>query len=108
MAKVGAILLITQTAEAHGVHETVTETRRLVLCTVKSVRQSEYYEAYNSGFKPEYVFTLTLASDYHGEPLLEFEGKVYNVIRTYETEEGGIEITAERSDVRVESGSNAD
>lgn len=100
MAKVGAIRFIRETAEAHGVHETVTESRRLVLCTVKSVRQSEYYEAYNSGFRPEYVFTLTLESDYQGEPMLEFEGKVYNVIRTYVLDTGGLEITVERSDVR--------
>lgn len=99
MAKVGTVRFIRETNAAHGVHESITESRRLVLCTVKSVRQSEYYEAYNSGFRPAIMFGLTLASDYQGEPKLMYEGKKYNVIRTYETEEGGIEITAEREDV---------
>lgn len=99
MAKVGVIRFIRETEEAHGVHEDTTKTRRLILCTVKSVRQSEYYEAYNAGFTPQIMFVLTLASDYHGERKLEYEGKIYDIIRTFETEEGGIEITVEREDV---------
>lgn len=99
MSKAGSIRLITETARAHGVHDEITEEKRLVLCTVKSVRQTEYYTARNAGFAPEIVFELAVAEDYHGESRLEYEDKSYDVVRTYETDEGGLEITAQREDV---------
>lgn len=99
MSKAGSILLVEENARAHGVHETVQPQKRLVLCTVKSVRQTEYYTARNTGYAPEIMFTLTLAEDYHGESILEYEGKQFDVIRTYEPDEGGLEIIAQRGDV---------
>ena len=64
----------------------------------KKVRQSEYYQAENAGYSPEFQFDLTLAADYHGENSLIFEGKEYSVIRTFEKPEGGMEIIAGRSE----------
>ena len=98
MSKAAVIRFVTETRKAHGVHEETQKKRRLVLCTAKRVRQSEYYEAHNAGFRPEYQFDLTVAEDYHGEASLIYEGKEYQVIRTYETDSGGLEITAGRSD----------
>ncbi len=108
MSKPGSIRLITESAAAHGVHEEITEHKRLVLCTVKSVHVSEYYLAHNSGYRPELVFELTLAEDYHGESRLEYEGKGYDIIRAYETDTGGIEITAQRGDVNADSDNEND
>lgn len=99
MSKAGTVYFIAETERAHGVHEAVTLTKRPALCTVKSVRVSEYYAARNAGYAPEIVFALTLAEDYHGESRVEYEGKIYNVIRAYEPDEGGVEITAQREDV---------
>lgn len=99
MSKAGSILLIRESAKAHGVHEAIREEKRLVLCTVKSVRQTEYYTARNTGYAPEIMFTLTLAEDYHGESRLEYMGKPYDIIRAYETDEGGLEIIAQREDI---------
>jgi len=98
MAKAASILLVTKTRKAHGVHEQTTDQTRLALCTVRKVRQSEYYQAQNAGYSPEYQFNLTLAADYHGESSLIYEGREYRVVRIYETPAGGLEITAERSD----------
>ena len=98
MSKAAVIRFITENRKAHGVHEATTKKKRLVLCTVERVRQSEYYEAHNAGFSPELQFNLTLAEDYHEEGSLIFEGKEYRVIRTYETKSGGLEIIAGRSD----------
>ena len=98
MSKAAAIRFISENRKAHGVHEATTKTKRLVLCTVKRVRQSEYYEAHNAGFSPEYQFDLTAAEDYHGEKSLMFEGKEYGIIRTFEKTAGGLEIIAGRSD----------
>lgn len=99
MSKAGTIFFITETSRAHGVHEAVKEKKRPALCTVKSVRQTEYYTARNTGYTPEIMFTLTLAEDYHDESILEYEGKQYDVIRAYETDDGGLEIIAQRGDV---------
>lgn len=98
MAKAGVIRFVSRNRKAHGVHEQTTEKRRMVLCTVKSIRQSEYYQAENAGYTPEYQFNLTLSADYHGEGSLIFESKEYAVIRTFEPPGGGLEIIAGRKD----------
>lgn len=99
MTKAGTIYLITEESRAHGVHEETVPTKRPVLCTVRSVRMTEYYTAMNAGMMPQYQFDLALAEDWHGERKLEFGGKIYDILRTYEREDGGIDITAGRSDV---------
>ena len=98
MAKAAAIRLVTKSRKAHGVHESTTDTERLILCTVKNVRQTEYYEGHNAGFRPEKQFDLALADDYHGEGSLIFDGQEYSIIRTFEPKTGGLEIIAGRSD----------
>ena len=99
MMRADVIDLITEQASAHGVHDAVTETARTVYCTVQSVSRSEYYNALNQGIQPEYVFKLALAEDYEGERVVRYKGLKYRVVRTYMTEDDGIEITCERSDV---------
>lgn len=103
MLRADVISLITETASAHGVHATVTETVREVMCTVRSVSRSEYYTALNAGIEPSLVFHLSLSDDYQDERIVRYRGKKYRVVRTYLTDGGGIEITVERSDVNGES-----
>jgi len=98
MVRADVIGLVTETASAHGVHEAYTETVREVLAEIRSVTRSEYYNALNAGVQPELVFKLTLDADYQDERVLRYGGKRYRIIRTYLTNDGGIEITAERSD----------
>ena len=98
MLKADVIDLITETRSGHGVHEAVTETARTVYCTVQSVTRSEYYTALNAGIMPEFVFRLSLAEDYQGERAVRYRGQRFRVIRTYVTEDDGIEITVERAD----------
>ena len=98
MMRADVIELITENAEAHGVHDTVTETAREVYCTVRSVTRREFYDALNAGVRPEYVFVLALAEDYQDERVVRYKGLKYRVVRTYMTEDDGIEITCERSD----------
>lgn len=87
----------------HGVHSAVTEDARTVMCTVKSVRQSEYYTALNVGITPEYVFCLALAEDYQNEHYLRYQGQKFHIVRTYRTADDGIELTAERGDINGEN-----
>lgn len=98
MLRADVIDLITETRSGHGVHEAVTETARTVYCTVQSVSRTEYYTALNAGIMPEYVFRLSLAEDYQGERVVRFRGQRFRVVRTYVTEDDGIEITVERAD----------
>ena len=98
MMRADVIYLITETAKTRGVHDTVTDTERMVFCTVSSVNRTEYYNALNVGVQPSYVFSLALAEDYQGERVVKYNGIKYRVVRTYITDDDGIEITVERSD----------
>lgn len=98
MARAGVITLITKNRKAHGVHESTTDSKRRRRCIVRKVRQSEYYQAENAGYSPEFQFDLAVAGDYHGETSLMFEGREYRIIRTYDTDDGGIEIIAGRKE----------
>ena len=100
MIREGVITLIAESDKAHGVHEKSTETGREVFCQIKSVGRSEFYSAMNVGVKPELVFKLYVREEYEDERLASFEGKRYEIIRTYDTDDGGIELTVGREDAR--------
>lgn len=65
--------------------------KRKVLSSISSVKQSEFYKAQISGLKPEIVFKVR-GFEYNGETLIKYNEKVYEVIRTYNTLEGIVEI----------------
>lgn len=102
MIRPDVIYLIAENAATHGVHDTVEDVKRKVLCTVESVTRSEFYNALNVGIRPERVFRIPIGDAYHEERLVEFHGKRYRVIRTYEAEDGSLELTVERGDVNGE------
>ena len=58
------------------------ETRKTILCKVKSVGRSEFYGAATAGLRPEIVF-VAHEFEYSGEQEVEFEGERYKVIRAY-------------------------
>ena len=98
MVRADVIGLVAETRSAHGVHEAITENVREIPAEIRSVTRSEYYNALNAGVQPELVFKLTLDADYQDEHFLRYKGKKWRIVRTYLTNDGGIEITAERSD----------
>ena len=57
--------------------------RRDVFGSLRSVGHTEFYEAYATEFRPELKFMLADYLEYNGEPLVEHEGTLYRVIRTY-------------------------
>ena len=59
------------------------DSRRDVLCKLRSVGHTEFYEAYASGYTPELKFVIADYLDYEGETLVKYEDKYYRVIRTY-------------------------
>lgn len=59
-----------------------------VYAQIKSIGQSEFYQAQAVGFKPEIKFVLADFYDYQGQQLIKytpFDGteEIYTVIRTY-------------------------
>lgn len=73
---------------------TVKGVARKVFATKKSIRQSEFYQAAVTNFKPEITFIIWL-HEYHGETVLNYSGKNYNIIRTYEKDQKEIELICE-------------
>lgn len=69
--------------------------RKSILCDLKSVGRSEFYNADLAGFKPEIVFMIN-KFEYDNERKVEFEGVKYNVIRPYSIDFEEVELTCER------------
>lgn len=62
-------------------NEHITTTSRMVYVQPRSVYNSEFYNASILGLHPSITLTLANREDYEGEKMVEFEGKVYSVIR---------------------------
>jgi hypothetical protein len=90
------LTLIGETIEEDEIgNQRPVETRTTILCSVKSAGRNDFYSGAAAGLRPEYVFTVH-AYEYSGERIVEFEGKRYRVIRTYQTGIEEIELTCER------------
>ena len=57
----------------------------------QSIRQSEYYQAVAVGLKPEITFVIRTI-EYNQAPMLKFNSKKYNIIRTFEKDSEFIEL----------------
>ena len=62
-------------------NEIPTYTDRTVYAQPRTVYSSEFYSAAQLGLHPEITFVLSNREEYQGEKVLEFHGKVYEVIR---------------------------
>jgi SPP1 family predicted phage head-tail adaptor len=68
--------------------------KRQTFAKKKSIRQSEFYQAASTGLKPELTFEIWLR-EYNGESKLEYNGKQYNIIRTFEKNNEDLELICE-------------
>lgn len=74
--------------DKHGDH-VVTQTERSVYADLKSVGQSEFYQAHAIGLKPELKFVLPDYLEYQGEKTLLFQDfnetkeQEYTILRTF-------------------------
>ena len=77
--------LITETVERDDIGQEYTETASSgeVYCTVKSVTRDEWRVAYQAGWESYAKLTVS-AADYGGERVAIFEGKRYEIYRTYQ------------------------
>lgn len=97
MQRANVIDLIAVSPEAAGVGTDLTETRRTVYCTVRSIGQQEAYLAMGQGLNPELKVILAHDFEYGGERICEMDGVRYDILRTYATETDGIELTLQRA-----------
>lgn len=78
------IYLLSQTHDADEVGDSVpTETRKEVFAAIKSISQSEFYQASAQGLKPEIKFVLADYYDYDGQKEVLYDHHRYTVLRTY-------------------------
>ena len=96
MMKSTVVTLIGESPEAHGVGIDLTEMKRTVYCTLKSIGMQEAYQAMGIGLKPELKVILAHDFEYEGEPVAELFGERFKILRTYITEKDGIELTLQR------------
>ena len=71
----------------HGFSIETEEQRNKVFGNKKSVRGSEFYQAWQIGIEVKFIFEMRLI-DYNNEEYAEFEGKRYKILRTYENKNG--------------------
>lgn len=98
MLRADTVLLIAETPRAHGVFDPPLESTREVFCTVRSVSQTESYQARATGLNPELRLKLEHTCEYQGEKRCAFRGVRYDIIRTYMDEKDGIELTIQRTE----------
>ena len=85
------IKLIAETYTVDEYGDTVaTQTERTIFAEVKSIGQSEFYQAQAVGLKPEIKFVIADFVDYQNEKLLKYTPfggteDTYTVLRTYRT-----------------------
>lgn len=66
-----------------------------IFCNVKSIRQSEFYQAQAVGMKPELTLEVHQC-DYQGEVFVMFNNQQYRVLRTYLVDTEFIELVLYR------------
>lgn len=96
MVRADTVILWAESPEAHGVFDAHALIPHERYCEVKSVSQTEAYQARATGLNPEYRLVLSHSFEYGGEKRCTFRGIEYEIIRTYMNEADGIELTIQR------------
>lgn len=103
MNEIEATLIVVTTGQDDDGFPIEEEDKIPVFCTEKSVRHTEFYEALRSGMKPRIIFEVRLedwelskhqidGKTYYAEKV-EYDGEIYDVIRSYKRNKGFIQIT---------------
>lgn len=71
----------TVTFDEYG-NESITYSDNDVFVMPRGVYSAEFYNAAQAGLHPSITFELTSKEDYNGEKLIEWNGVLYNIIRT--------------------------
>lgn len=63
-------------------NEEISYTRKTVYVQPRGVYNSEFYNASQIGLHPSITLEMTNRADYSGEKIVEFDNRLYDVIRT--------------------------
>lgn len=78
-----------QKTNENGFPNPLVESKSTVFCNKRSISQGEYYKAQQAGKQVEAKVEVHTV-DYAGEVLVEFEGKRYSVLKTYEPDDSDV------------------
>ena len=73
--------------------EVMTYEKTVVCCNSSSLTRSEFYFAAQTNLQPSMILEVH-EFEYDGQPLLEYEGKRYRVLKTFEKRDT-VELTCE-------------
>lgn len=93
-SKTAKLITETYTKNDYGVLER-SLTEKKVYVDVNSVSSSEWFEGGRNGLNPELRFTM-FRYDYNNEKLIEYEGSIYTIYRTYIRNGDEIELYCEK------------
>lgn len=85
MNKYGEVTLCTKSTTQDSIGQEIVgaSATQTIQCTVKSIGRTEFISARQLGYDPE-VETDVFSASYSGEPLAEYNGKLYHIYRTYQ------------------------
>lgn len=93
MQFINPIFLINYIYTTNDIGDTISiPQERRVLAHIASVRQSEFYQAQASGFKPE-LSLIIRSFEYKGEKSVRYGTKSFRILRTFDKQDGSIELT---------------
>lgn len=82
-----------ETTGADGYTDSTAESRREIFCSVQDgVNRAEFYEAYKAGVRLS-ITVEVYDGDFDGERELEHDGTRYEILRTYPTGHGTLELS---------------
>lgn len=76
--------------DAYGIQRE-TSTTHTVFCNVESITASEFFNASQTGLKPEYRFTI-YSFEYDGENIVQYQGERLNVYRVFQRSKDFVEL----------------
>ena len=96
------IYLLSTTYQTNDVGDSIeTIVKSMRFAKIKSIGQSEFYQAQAQGLKPEIKFVLADYLDYENQEELVYNNFRYKILRTYRTDKNELEITC-HGGVRME------
>ena len=96
MDRSSVIYLVSETYEKNQYGVLIpTVTKRKVFANVTSVTATEWFEGGRNGLNPELRMRV-FAPEYHGEEVVQFNGKYYAIYRTYMARDDVMELYVQR------------
>ena len=96
MNRAKKIKLLTNTYTVDSIGQRIpTVTEKPVFALIWSASQSEFFNSGEHGLKPDKVFDV-LITEYEGQTEISYAGNTYTVYRTYERDDGRVELHTEK------------